>query len=70
MGTNNNAGRPRLRREILVTLIVKTTLLAGLWWVFFSQAPNKDAVAHRIGAHLVGTDAGVREPSSHKEHQP
>ncbi|TCJ15096.1 hypothetical protein EZJ19_08000 [Parasulfuritortus cantonensis] len=47
-------GRPRLRREIALTLVVKTALLAALWWAFFSQAPGKDAVARGIGAHLSG----------------
>lgn len=66
--------RPRLGREILVALIVKTALLAGLWWLFFAQAPGKDAVAHGIGAHLTGAGAtapaGGTDPSSHKEQQP
>ncbi|MFA5082734.1 MAG: cytochrome oxidase putative small subunit CydP [Hydrogenophilaceae bacterium] len=48
------AARPRLFREILIALLVKTALLFGLWWAFFSQAPSKGAIAHDIAGHLAG----------------
>ncbi|NTV95480.1 MAG: hypothetical protein HGA75_08705 [Thiobacillus sp.] len=70
MEANVNAtggrSRTRLRREILAALVVKTALLAGLWWLFFAQAPSKDTVARGIGVHL----AAGAEPSSHQEQQP
>ncbi len=63
--------RPRLFREILVALIIKTTLLFGLWWAFFSQAPAKDAVARSIATHLYGSPAtAIPVSSSNKEPQP
>lgn len=48
----SGSGWLRLRREILIMLVVKTALLAALWWLFFAHAPSKGAVASAIGRHL------------------
>ena len=48
-------GRAKLGREILIALALKCVLLFALWWAFFSQAPDKRAIAGQVAEHLIGS---------------
>lgn len=49
--------RSPLAREIALALLVKLILLYGLWWAFFSHAPDKEAVARTAAERLSGVVA-------------
>ncbi len=43
----------RLRRQLVVAVLIKLALLAGLWWAFVRDTRvvvDAEAVAHRLGA--------------------
>lgn len=63
-------GRPNLRREIVLALVIKCALLYGLWWAFFAQAPSKQAIAEDVSRMLSGAAPGATDSHPSKEPKP
>ena len=55
--------KPRLRREIVVTLLVKFAVIYALWYLFFSEPVDENLEAPQVGDTLFGS-APVTSPSA------
>jgi len=53
--------KPRLRREIVVTLLVKFAVIYALWYLFFSEPVDKNLEAPQVADTLFGS-APVTSP--------
>ena len=53
--------KPRLRREIVVTLLVKFAVIYALWYLFFSEPVDENLEAPQVADTLFGS-APVTSP--------
>lgn len=53
--------KPRLRREIIITLLVKFTVIYALWYLFFSEPVDENLEAPQVADALFGS-APVSSP--------
>jgi hypothetical protein len=53
--------KPRLRREIVITLLVKFAVIYALWYLFFSEPVDENLEAPQVADTLFGS-APVTSP--------
>jgi hypothetical protein len=54
--------KPRLRREIVLTLLVKFAVIYALWFLFFSEPVDKNLQAPQVADTLFGSASVTSSP--------